>query len=88
MPGFASSSQSAELDFQSEFFYVKNHSNLSDFFSLRNKILGVHFLLNDFLVTSILKPLHMVKSCPIFDQAAKLGKASRDTFNPGLWLIL
>ena len=30
----------------------------------------------------------MVKSCPIFDQAAKLGKASRDAYNPGLLLIL
>ena len=30
----------------------------------------------------------MVKSGPIFDQAAKLGKASRDANNPGLWLIL
>ena len=30
----------------------------------------------------------MVKSGPIFDQAAKLGKAFRDAYNPGLWLIL
>ena len=29
----------------------------------------------------------MVKSGPIFDQDAKLGKASRDAYNPGLWLI-
>ena len=29
----------------------------------------------------------MVKSCPIFDQAAKLGKASRDAYNQGLLLI-
>ena len=41
-----------------------------------------------FLVTSILKPLPMVKSCPIFDQAAKLGKASMDAYNAGLLLIL
>ena len=40
------------------------------------------------MVTSILKPLQMVKSCPIFDQAAKLGKASRDAYNQGLLLIL
>jgi hypothetical protein len=39
-------------------------------------------------LTSILKPLQMVKSCPIFDRAAKLGKASSDAFNPGLLLIL
>ena len=30
----------------------------------------------------------MVKSCPTFDQAAKLGKASRDAYNPELLLIL
>ena len=30
----------------------------------------------------------MVKSCLNFDQAAKLGKASRDAYNPGLLLIL
>ena len=30
----------------------------------------------------------MVKSGLIFDQAAKLGKASRDAYNPGLLLIL
>ena len=30
----------------------------------------------------------MIKSGPIFEQAAKLGKASRDAYNPGLWLIL
>ena len=30
----------------------------------------------------------MVKSGSIFDQAAKLGKASRDAYNPGLRLIL
>ena len=30
----------------------------------------------------------MVKSCLIFDQAAKLGKASRDAYNQGLLLIL
>ena len=29
----------------------------------------------------------MVKSGPIFGQAAKLGKASRNAYNPGLWLI-
>ena len=30
----------------------------------------------------------MVKSGPIFDQAAKLGKASMYAYNPGLLLIL
>ena len=30
----------------------------------------------------------MVKSGPIFDQAANLVKTSRDAYNPGLWMIL
>ena len=30
----------------------------------------------------------LLKSDPIFDQAAKLGKASRNAYDPGLWLIL
>jgi hypothetical protein len=30
----------------------------------------------------------MVKSYPIFDQAAKLGKASRDTYKPGLLIFM
>ena len=34
------------------------------------------------------KNASLLKSGPIFDQAAKLGKASRDAYNPGLWLIL
>ena len=40
------------------------------------------------MVTSIFKPLTIVKSGPIFDQAAKLGKTSRSAYNPGLWLVL
>ena len=34
---------------------------------------------NNFLVTSIFKPLKMVKSGPLINQSAKLGKVSRDT---------
>ena len=30
----------------------------------------------------------MVKSCPIFDEVAKLGKSTHDTYNGGGWLIL
>ena len=51
---------------------------------MKNNKLGAH----DFLVTSIFKPLKVVKSGPIFDQATNLGKASRDAYNPGLLLIL
>ena len=38
-------------------------------------------------MNSIFTPLKMVKSGPIFDQAAKLGKASRDDYNLELLLI-
>ena len=48
----------------------------------------LQFRANSILVTSSFKPLKMIKSGPIFDQAAKLGKASRDAYNPCLWLIL
>ena len=41
-----------------------------------------------FLITSILKPLHLLKSCPIYDEAAKLCKASKDAYNQERWLIL
>ena len=58
-------------------------------FSLRNKILGAHFFVKMiFFITSILKPLQMVKSCPIFDEMAKLGKSTQDTYDWGGWLIL
>jgi hypothetical protein len=30
----------------------------------------------------------MVKSCPIFNEVAKLGKSTQDTYNQGGWLIL
>ena len=30
----------------------------------------------------------MVKSCPIFDEVAKLGKSAQDTYNYREWLIL
>ena len=30
----------------------------------------------------------MVKSCPIFDEVAKLGKSTKDAYNWGGWLIL
>ena len=38
--------------------------------------------------TSIVKKTFLIKSGPIFDKAAKLGKASWDAYNWGGWLIL
>ena len=89
LPSFASSAQSAKIGFSKWIFYVKNHPNLSDFFSLNNNRLDNIFCWkNDFLLISIFKSLEVVKSGPIFDQAEKLGKPCRDAYNPGLWLIL
>ena len=34
------------------------------------------------------KTTFLLKPGLIFDQASKLSKASRDAYNPGLWLIL
>ena len=42
----------------------------------------------DFLVTSISKPLYFLNTCLIFDEVAKLGKATKDTYDGGRWLIL
>ena len=35
----------------------------------------------DFLVTSISKPLYFLNTCLIFDEVAKLGKATKDTYD-------
>ena len=57
LPSFASSTQSAKIGLKKWILYVKNNLNLHDFFSLKNKILGAHFLLKYFLATSISRPL-------------------------------
>ena len=36
------------FDFSKSIFYGKNHPNISDFFSLKDKNLGAHFLLLTF----------------------------------------
>ena len=41
-------SKSAKIWLSKSIFYVKNHSNLSHFFSLKNTNLGAHFLLLTF----------------------------------------
>ena len=50
-----------------EIFYVKNYSNLSDFFLLKNTNLGAHFLLLAFFDNINFKSLYFLKGCPIFD---------------------
>ena len=88
MPSFASLSQSAKNGLSKSIFYVKNHQNLSQFFLLKNTNLEAHFLLLalfdkiNFLTTLLLK------LGQIFDEVAKLGKSTQDSYNPGKWLIL
>ena len=87
-PSGDSLSKSANFGLSKWIFDVKNHPNLWFFFSFKNNKLGAHFLLKWDFGNFNFKPLTMVKSGPIFDQAAKLGKASRDAYNTELWLIL
>ena len=58
------------------------------FFSLKNKSLGAHFLLIWFFGNFNLKKTLLLKSGPIVDKVAKLGKATQDAYNRGGWLIL
>ena len=86
MPSFASSSQSAKIGLGT--FNVKNHPNLSEFFSLKNNRLGAHFLLRLFFDNFKFKKTLLLKLGQIFDEVAKLGKSTQDTYNGGGWLIL
>ena len=89
MPSFASSAQSAKIGLSKWIFYVKKLSNISEFlFSLKNMSLGTHFLLKWFFGNFNFKTFLLLKSDPIFDELAKLGKATHDAYNQGGWLIL
>ena len=77
-----------KLDFQSEFFMSKIIRIFLIFFSLKTKNLGSHFLLKSFFGNFNSNSTFLLKSGPIFDEAAKLGKATRDAYNLGGWLIL
>ena len=77
-----------KLDFQSNYSMSKINRIFLFIFSLRNKILGAHFLLKWSFGNFNFKTTSLLKSGPIFDQAAKLVKAFRDALYPGLWLIL
>ena len=74
-----------KLDFQSEFSMSKIIQIFLIFFSLKNKNLGVHFLLKLFFGDINLKTTFLLKSGLIFDNAAKLGKVTRDPYNLGVW---
>ena len=77
-----------KLDFQSEFSMSKIFQIFLISFSLKNNKLGAHVLLKWFFDDFNSKTTFLLKSGPIFDEAAKLVKASRDAYNPVGWLIL
>ena len=87
MPSFASLSQSAKNGLSMSIFYVKNHPNLSQFFSLKNTNLEAHFLLLAFFDKINFLTTLLLKLSQIFDEVAKLGKATQDTYT-SKWLIL
>ena len=52
------------------------------FFSMKKyEFRGKVFVKNIFFVTSISKPHYSLEWCPIFDELAKLGKASKEAYN-------
>ena len=88
LPSFAALSQSAKIGLSKWIFYFKIHPNLWIFFSLENKNLAAHFLLKLFICNYNFITSFLLKSGPIFDEAAELGKATQDPYNLGGWLIL
>ena len=53
---------------------------------MKNKNLGAHILLKLFFGNFNFKTTFLLQSGPIFDKAAKLGKATRDADNWGGYL--
>ena len=77
-----------KLDFQSEFSMSKIIRISLIFFSLKNNMLGAHFLLRWFFDNIKFKRTLLLKLGQIFDKVAKLSKSTQDTYNQGGWLIL
>ena len=77
-----------KLDFQSEFLLSKIIRSFLIFFSLKNNRLGAHFLLRWFFDNFKFKENLLLKLGQIFEEVAKLGKSTQDTYNQGEWLIL
>ena len=73
--------------FQCEFYMSKIIRSFLIFFSLKNKSLGGDFLLKLFFGTFHFE-INFTKSVQIFDDVAKLRKASWNAYNQGGWLIL
>ena len=77
-----------KLDFQSEFSMSKIIRIFLKFFSLKNTNLEAHFLLLAFFDKINFLTTLLLKLGQIFDEVAKLGKSTQDTYNRGGWLIL
>ena len=77
-------SKSVKIGLLKWIFYVKNHPNLSNLFSMKNKSLGAHFLLKWFFSNFNFKTPLLLKLCPIFDEAQLHGFARKKCFV--LWL--
>ena len=74
--------------FKVNFLCQKSSESFSIFFSLKNTNLGAHFLLLTLFDNINFSTTLLLKLGQIFDEVAKLGKSTQDTYNPGKWLIL
>ena len=83
----ASCQRVTKFEFQSQFSIVKNHPNLSNFFSLKNTNLGAHFCYWHFLIKSILKSLQLLKWCPIFDSSPLIQNSKFNNFFWVCWFL-
>jgi hypothetical protein len=75
--------RSAKIWLSKSIFYVKNHQNLSQFFSLYNTSLGVHILLFTFFDKINFQITLLLKWCPIFDSSPLIQNSK---FNNFLWV--
>ena len=69
------------MDFQSQFSMSKIIRIFLIFFSLKNNRLGAYFLLRWFFDNFKFKNTLLLKLGQIFDEVAKLGKSTQDTYN-------
>ena len=77
-------SKNAKIWLSKSIFVVKNHWNLSQFFSIKEyQFRSTSFCYWHFLITSIFKSLYFLKWCPIFD-TSPLTQVSK--FNNFLWV--
>ena len=73
----------AKILLSKSIFSVKNHPDLSIFFSLKNTNLGTHYLLLTFFDGSNFQIILLLKWCPIFDSWLLIQNSK---FNNILWV--